>query len=233
MSRGTSSRARNPRIGTWTQFVRIPLVFASLVILLALPLALVFGRVVRERVAVPLLYLLWFARLVFRRIPQSLLWAAFVLGALLVAARSLIRREQVGWPVRGAETVRRGRVHVWAKRIQWAARRRHAKWYLAQHVAKLAVDALAYREQIAPEHVRQLMRSGELNAPPEVRAYLRVGVVPLSVSARPPERSLLAKLRHCLRRAQDTALDLDLEQMLQFLERQLDVESSPPTGGWT
>ncbi len=221
MSEGTSNRARSL------------LIFVGLVSLLALPLALAFGRVVRERVAVPLLYMIWFAQLLLRRIPQSLLWAAFLLGTLLVAARSLIRRQRVRWPVRGAETSRRGRVYVWARRIQWATRRRYARWHLAQHVARLAVDALAYREQIAHEHVRQLVRNGELDAPSQVQAYLQAGVVPLSVSAWSPGRPLLAKLRHRLRRAQVAAPNLDVEQVLQFLERQLDVKSSPPTGGGT
>jgi hypothetical protein len=196
------------------------LLLLGLVLLLAAPLVLVLRDFAREAIVVPLLYVLWLGRLLFRSIPQPLLWSLFLTLVLFVAVRSLGRRGGSAGGMREAEEEYPGRVWVWARRIQLAARGDYSRWRLAHYLRKLILDVLAHRERLTPEQLKRRLGTGEVDAPPAVQAYLRAGLMLMPSGP----IGLFSRLRQQLRsRARTSPLDADLESAVQFLENQLEV----------
>jgi hypothetical protein len=197
------------------------LLLLGLILLLAAPLVLVLRGFVREAVVVPLLYVLWIGRLLFRSIPQSLLWALLLAVALLLATRSLVERKKRLRETRGAEAERTGRVGLWARRIRLTARGDYSRWGLAQHLGKLALEVLAHQERLSARQTRRYLETGELDVPPEIRAYLHARFRPT------PPRPIGIFSRLMQRRrlgVQVSPLDVDPEAVVRFLEGQLEVQ---------
>ena len=65
------------------------LALTSLILLLLGLLALIITGTVREVIVIPLLLLVWLARLIYESIPQVALWGVFLAIAALVAWKSL------------------------------------------------------------------------------------------------------------------------------------------------
>jgi hypothetical protein len=224
--------------------MRNRLLLVGLILLLTVPLALLLHGFVREVVAVVILYFLWIGDLIFKTFPQSFFWALFLILALVIAGSSLVGGRQRIWQGREVEVVREGRVRVLARWIQRAGRGAYFRWNLAHHLGDLTLEALAYREGNSPEQMRELLRSGELDVPPEIRAYLQAGSMPWGQSferyrrdsgvwARPGAGTasgfarltgVLSSLGRRLRPgARSSMLDLDPEGVVRFLEDQLEV----------
>jgi hypothetical protein len=200
--------------------VRRRLLVLGLILLMAAPLVLVLRDFAREAIVVPLLYVLWLGRLLFRSIPQPLLWSLFLTLVLFVAVRSLGKRGGSVGGMREAEAESPGRVWVWARRIQLAARGDYSRWRLAHYLRKLILDVLAHRERLTPEQLKRRLGTGEVVAPPAVQAYLRAGLMPMPSGP----IGLFSRLRQQLRsRARPSPLDAGLESAVQFLENQLEV----------
>jgi len=205
------------------------LLLAGLVLLLAIPLMFVLRDVTREMVVVPLMYFLWLGRLLWHSLPQALLWVLFLVLCLYLAARSLsVGRDQ---PHRG-RAVRKspideagysGAVAVWARRVESAGRGEYYRWYLAQHLGRLAQEVLAYRARLAPDQVKShlVLEEDRLDVPPEIRAYFEAGQQLAS-----PRRVRFPRLSRLVSRLRSPAasppLDLDPERVIRFLERQLE-----------
>jgi hypothetical protein len=193
---------------------RLALIAATL--LLTVILALALPDLTREAIVVPIWYAIWIGQLLFHAIPQAILWALLFTIALVVAVRSLLKRSQFEEEPE-IEPICTGQVHVLLRWIQ-SQEGDYFKHCLAQHLGRLTLETLAYRERLTLMEIRPLMRS--LDAPPEVRAYLQAGLTPLP--SRPG--GLLSRLLHGLglRRA-TSPLDLHPEVVVQFVERQLGV----------
>jgi len=192
---------------------RLALIAATL--LLTAILALALSDLTQEAVAVPIWYVIWIGQLLFNAIPQSLLWALFLTVALVIAVRSLLKRPQ-SKEEPAIEPIHTGQVQVLLSWIQRQEESDYFKQRLAQHLGKLALEALAYQRRLTLSELRQHLRS--LDAPPEIRAYLQAGLAP--TPSRPI--SLASRLLHSLGLRRTTSpLDLDPEIVVQFVERQL------------
>jgi hypothetical protein len=194
---------------------RLALIAATL--LLTAILALALPDLTQEAIAVPIWYVIWVGQLLFRAIPQPLLWALFLAIALVVAVRSLLKRP----PFKGeskVEPFHTGQVQVLLRWIQYQEKADYFKRRLAQHLGKLTLETLAHQRRLTLREIRQHL--GGLDAPPEVRAYLQAGLTP--TPSRPI--SLFSRLLYILRwRRAASPLDLDSEIVVQFVERQLGI----------
>ena len=192
----------------------------GLVLLLAIPLTLLLWNVARDAIVVPLLYILWLGRLIFRTIPQWFLWLLFIVIALSRIVKSLAKQRNPVQEIPGRETPGLGRVGVWTRRIHLTERRSFSRWYFAQHFHKLILDILAHHERVETLQIKKRLKTGELDVPPEVQAYLSIGLARIF-----PRSTLLSRLRRYLSLRMLTSLpDLDLEGTVQFLEEQLKIE---------
>jgi hypothetical protein len=151
-----------------------------------------------------------------------LLWAVFLVLMLRVAAGSLRSRRQARL-VRPAyrSPAQRGRVQTLARWIH-STRREYFKRQLARHLGELAVQVTQPHELLLPAEISARLRSGQVDAPPEILAYFQAG---LETYSRPA--SLLSRLRRLVgKQAPISPLDLELEQVVRFLEHQSENDQS-------
>jgi hypothetical protein len=200
--------------------VRRRLLLVGLVLLLAIPLTLALRNFARDVIVVPVLYILWLGHLLVQSIPQGVLWALLLLIALVISARSLSKGRSPAGKVREAWADCPGQVAAWARQIHRMTRGSYYEWSLAQHLAKLSLAVLAYRERLTREQIKQHLQAGKLDMPPEIQAYVQAGLSPFL----PNSPSLLSRLVHRLRQSVRTSpLAVDLEKVVRFLEKQLEV----------
>lgn len=198
-----------------------------IVILLGVPLTLVLMLALRglayRLIVIPILYMLWLVGFLFESLPQPLFWTLFLLLMLRLAWQSLRPPKQtLHQPQMMEASVPEGRLAVWLQRLVLAESGNYSKWGVARHIVQLLVETIAYQEQISIAQARLRLRSGNFEAPPEVRAYVQAGLL----SQPPPSLTLFAKLmqRLGLREAQELPeLDLDLINLVTYLEDQLEV----------
>ena len=151
------------------------LALASLVLLLLGLLALIISGAVREVIVIPLLLLLWLARLIYESIPQVALWGVFLAIAALVAWRSLAA-PRAAIPDPPIAPLHRAPVANWTGMFRRAANDRYARWLLAQRLGQLTLELLASQEQRATRGVWQYLHDESRDIPPAVRAYLQAGM---------------------------------------------------------
>lgn len=150
----------------------------ALILLLAVPLALVLSRalgtVVRDLVAVPLLYAAWLGRLYARAVPRIFLWAGLLLFGFLLAIVSGLaaagdrgkRRPRLrrGTKTTGPYDAPVGRL---ALQIQAAERSAYSRKRLARRLGGLALQVLGHRELYRLAEIDR--RLDALDAPLEIR----------------------------------------------------------------
>ncbi len=143
----------------------IPLVATSL---LALVLYFVVDDFVVEVLVEPFLNLLWFISLIVRSIPQSILWAAFLVIMVLVVVSGLKGDTSKTAQVQRAGNRRAGRVETWTRRLESAQVSRYAQWRLAMELRQLTWELNSPHEGEA----RVRLNLEDLELPDEIRAYL-------------------------------------------------------------
>lgn len=190
-------------------------------LLLTILLVIVFRDAVREIVVEPLWDIILIGRLFLGYIPQGLFWGLFLLVALYLAVRSLAGRGRPA-PTHRTEAQHSGQVVIWARRVRLLARGDYSRSYFLQHLGKLIVDVLTDRERLGPREIRRRLGVGELDVPPEVRSCVQAELTP---RASPQLWGIVARLWRRLRmRSQGAfAFDPDVEEIVQFLELQLEV----------
>lgn len=187
---------------------------------LCLALAPLIADFVRDVVAVPLLYLLWAAALVWRSVPEVLILLLFVVAAALVARGSLRRRSPLQRQ-RTAPASLPGRVEQWSQLVEAAERGDdYARWRLAHRLANLAIDTLAQRQGRTVAQLRRQAERSALDLPADLQAYLWAGLLNYNPFGR-PQRRLAARLLPSRRQAQADPLAYDPAQAVAQLEHTL------------
>jgi hypothetical protein len=201
--------------------MRKPLIVVSLILLISIPLTLMLHDFTREVFLSVLLRLSWLARLYIDSLPQPILWAVFIAIAIIIAARSLLTRRSTPEMISEAARFRMGRVHNLMQAINRTSEGLYFKWRLAQHLLGLTLEALAHQERTSPNLVRERLKSGGLDAPSEIEAYLLTGLTPV-LSTR---SNLITRLKRAIMPTHRISpLDLDPERVIQFLEDQLEID---------
>jgi len=186
------------------------------VILLAAAVLTFFLRgLMRENIVGPLVYLAWLGQLVFWSIPQIGIWALFIFIALIVALRSLARKQSPPSKVPIPEAGRVKRIGTWAKSIRQADEDFYYQWQLAQELQKLTVQALANDERVERSEIRRRLEQGTINdMSPELLAYLQAGMTSFAHLSDNKSRFGLGK--------QTSPLDIDPTQVIQYLEDKIE-----------
>jgi hypothetical protein len=172
----------------------------------------------REAVLIPLLYLLWLLKFLFDAVPQTVLWAVFVLLLFLILAVSLLggsrqrQNRRTSPPGRPPQ-----RVAEWARLLEQADGDTYFKWRLGQQLQKVALRLLADERQQPLAETRQQLRRGDIELPPEVLAYFQASLQPLGYL--PATRGW-----RFWRRREASPLDLDPARLVAVLEEMSDGE---------
>ena len=201
----------------------LPRAFIIALLLAGLALAAILGLllqgVTRNAFVMPLLYAAWLADLVFRSVPGWLWWAWFLVIALVLAVRSLRMRVAADKIERGDRRRTEGVIYAWIARIQGGDQGDYFRWRLARDLAELGLQFLAFRDRGDLGQRDRSQYVELLNAPPEIQAYLRMG---LTAPPWQPQdvRSKLARLWRPIK--QDSPLEIEPALIAEFLEGQLE-----------
>jgi hypothetical protein len=183
-------------------------------------MALLLRDFVTQFVAVPVLRVLSLIQLAFGLVPQPLLWILSILLALAVALLSLFRlRERDHEPPRKSGRLS-GRVQEIRRLLDHRAEGLFFKRQIARQLGDLTAEALEHTEGIPLDQASDRIRSGNLEAPEQVRAFLQAGLQ--RVRLRPKGlRARIARMRGQLERG--SPLEVDPDGAVAYLEELLEI----------
>jgi hypothetical protein len=200
--------------------------YLTLLLLLGVVLAILLGLALqgftRNTLVIPIAYAAWMADLIFQSLPGWLLWAWFMVIAVILALRSLRGRARDERLQRGGRTAADGPVRIWATKVSTISQGDYFRWHLAHDLAELALHFTAYRDRRGVARSERGDYIASLNAPPKIAAYLEAGLKP------PPWQpvSPLGRVTQLVRRDLElTPLDIDLTEVVEYLEEQLETEN--------
>jgi hypothetical protein len=189
--------------------------FLPLIIFLILAAVLVFtvDNFIHRVIVGPFLYVAWFVTLFITSLPQQVFWGVFIIAALVIATKSMVREKTVRQQTGRVLANNSGPVATWFSLLERANKQEFSRWRLAQALKKLTWDTLLADEPINDQLLKDRQEDAQLALPPEIKAYFGA---PLPSSQR------FARLFH--RRWTNprlAALDLDPETVAEYLENQL------------
>lgn len=203
------------------------LLATGLILLLAIPLALLLQNWVRDVFLVEFWRLLWGARILFESLPQEPIWVLLLVSLVVIAVRSLRTRRKPAERAVEREVMYAGQVQMLARWIERASQGEYFKWSLGQRLGELTWEVMAHREHTTPEQLKQRMKAGTLGLPPVIQMYLQATEPPGFAG---PTGFLSRILYRFRARASSLSFDPALEQVVEFLEAQLESGSHPVTG---
>jgi len=180
----------------------IPLILS---LLLALVLFFIVEDFVKMVVVRPLLYVIWFVSLIMQSIPQEAIWIGFILLMLLLTYASLTKEKTPRLPIRTLPLTRKlSPFERWARLFENAQNSSLSKWRLSQELKHLTRNVIS--PNLDPEDNSRDLSS--LDLPAEIRAFFE---------AQQPSNKRLSAIHD----ESETALDLDPEVVIQYLEERL------------
>lgn len=186
----------------------------------ALALAFPLRGVVNQLIVLPLAYLLYALELLYLSLPQLIWWIVVVAIVLILLGGSLLIETKL--PKRLIETkkIQRGRVEALASAMKKAQRGTYFKWLVANTLGRLAYQILIVRGHGKPRSTFAPLEADGWTPSPEVHKYLEMGLHG-SFTDLP-----MHSWRNTLRREQ-TVLDHDVADVVEFLESNLKGENLP------
>jgi uncharacterized membrane protein len=191
---------------------RIFALIAALVV--ALILAFALQDVIRKTVVIPLAYLWWVLGLYYRAFPQAILWAGLVALVLLMLFGSLSTEDTRERPVERAAKPAHGPVESLAISLEKAHNGIYVKWMIAHRLGKLARDLLIQRGDRDSTKVIGPLTGRDWRPSQSVDAYLDAGLNGSFADYPRP--------RWPFKRIQSTPLDLNVSDVVEFLEVQME-----------
>jgi hypothetical protein len=200
-----------------------------LVFLSALALLWLFRYTVRDTFVIPILYLLWLARLVFNSIHQVIFWGILFLAVAILLFYGLRRKSRSGSAVqrRMATQHRNWRVAHWAALVRRTSPESSHDIYARSEFRKLILSVWACRAHLSPQELEQEIKAGVLEPPSEIRSYFENNGGP-GQPGRSTLRQALDRLRVRLGGHEpQSPLDADphLRLLIESLENQLEAKT--------
>lgn len=194
------------------------------VVVIAALLAFPLRGVVHQLIVVPLAYLLWLLGLLYLSLPQALWWVAVTLLVLFLLGKSLlIEIKPPRQPVHFSR-MDRGKVESLAAAIQKSDRGIYFKWLVANRLGKLAHQILVLREHGKERSVFAPLIGEGWEPSTGLRQYLEKGLHGSFADFPNTGIRYFAK-------PQKTSLDYDVNEVIEFLESQIESKGKPPSHG--
>ncbi|MBW2624276.1 MAG: hypothetical protein JRD68_15315 [Deltaproteobacteria bacterium] len=170
---------------------------------------------VREGIIIPIFRLARF----FQMFPREVLWFFFLGLAVYLAAKS-----QKNWEIKKrkdkkSQTEQSGRIRSLAAVIKQARQGTYSREKLARNLGELTLQTLAYQERRSLDAIKDRLRKGTLDVPPDIFEYLQAG---LSWEHAYHQRTGRWPFR---KQVQASPLDLDPHRVIEFIESVLEVSS--------
>jgi hypothetical protein len=181
----------------------------------ALLLAFPLRGLVEEIIVRPLAYLLWMLELLYRAVPQPVVWVAMLVVMLYLAANSFSRKTpDETLPQKKPERFL-GPVENLTRLVVQKENGIYFKWQIARMLSEVALDL-----QELNEHSRHRELDFPAGLDPVVKKYLDAGLNTSFADYPVPGGLLLLPDR--FRKLPPTPFDTDLEPVVSYLESQLE-----------
>lgn len=194
----------------------------GLIPVLTISLAVGLQDFIRDVIVIPLLFIIWFAKLLLKSISQSNLWAIFLLLPLVFFLKSLKRLSPPSKKMEKTPGDVTGTVTIWVERLRNAEKGIHYDRSLKRQIGKLFFSILAYNTGKNPDQIRRGMESEDLEIPSAIQEYIKDDDGDL-----PPTRfrsELTSLCRALTRKRGDSLLKKDAEKVVKFLEELIEVK---------
>jgi hypothetical protein len=185
---------------------------AGIVAISTVLLALILKEFVADKIITPI----WKFITIFDDMPQALLWF-FSIGLLMLLEWKSFGRWSIPWfKSRKKEIIQKGRIETLADLIQKARNRKYFKKQLARHLADLTFDVFANNKGSTTRTMKEHFDDGSLELPPEIRGYFKAGFKRIEIYT--------GKTKKKDKQYDDYAIQLDPLEVIEFIERQLEVD---------
>ena len=194
-----------------------------IVLVIAIPITIGLEGCVHDIIVVPVLNIILVGTYLLQNIPQSILWAAFMLFAIVFCIRSL---KTTSTTLRAIEKTQRnitGPVSIWANRIRDAGNGVHSERDLKRHLNSLLISTIAYNDGKSQLQIKRNAKSDDLVIPLEIQEYFKVcdNEIPPTHYFLPEIRSLL---RTWLGKRKPTLLNTESDNVVKYIENLLKVK---------
>ena len=183
----------------------IPFIITAL---LAVVLFFLVGDFLQSVIITPLLYVIWFLTLLTESIPQGILWVGFLLIVMIIAAASLKQENHQKMPIHQLPIQNSGQVEKWARLLGHAQNDKFTKWRLANELKRLTRRLLWHSDDREKAKVQD-----DLELPVEIRQFFE--------AQQPTIQPIWARLNKDTTEETDSALDLDPDVVIQYLEERV------------
>lgn len=186
---------------------------------LAVPLVWALVRFMGGGLSVASWYVLWYANLLLKTIPQDAFWVLFICLAAALAVASLRGRHRARQGAHETPAALGGTVRQLALSIRRAGEAYYFRWRLAGQLSGLIVEAMGHAGEATAEPKRQWWERNSGDVPPEIRAYVEAAL--WGGFERPD--SVGSRLRRALSAGGALSpLELDMDTVVCFLESRVE-----------
>jgi hypothetical protein len=181
-------------------------------------LAFFLQDVVRQVIIIPVAYLWWVLRIVYATIPQVLLWLILLVILTFSIIASLLKRYSSGRKYELLSKPAMGAVESLAGWISNSSRQgNYYRWLVANRLGKLALAMAIRIENRQPPARLEQPKTLETGTPAGIQRYLKAGLEESFVDYPLPRLPFL--------RRQATPFDQEIDEVVQFLETQMEAGS--------
>ncbi|MBN1148038.1 MAG: hypothetical protein JXA78_12340 [Anaerolineales bacterium] len=190
-------------------------------LLLAAALAYALQESVIKYIIAPATYAWRIVTIIYEALPQVVWWVIFLAILATVAARNLARHLRLAGPAPlPIQEQRLSRARLWARWLELSEKGDYSKWLLARNLARLALEIFAHQERQSLEQTREHLQSGKVRLPPDIQAYIQVGLEAPSFRHYTDILALLHSTHSV------SPLDLNPERVIEFLEHRIQIGGS-------
>jgi hypothetical protein len=194
---------------------RILLILAGLVAVVFL--AFFLQDAIQRVVVTPLAYLWWLLKLAFTAISQLLWWILLLAFLIVIVITSLVSWISIGKKSEEPAKPAQGNMEILAGWITKASEGNYYKWMIANSLAKLWGEIPGHVENRGRPAHSEGSNSIGCQPPDAVQRYLKAGLGESFVDYPLPPFPFMRK--------QVTPFDLDVNEVVEFLESQMEERS--------
>ena len=195
------------------------LVIIGIIVISAI-LAIPMRGTIYTVIVLPIAYLGWALGILYRILPQALLWWLVIAIIFFILLLSMVQNLNFTRKEKSKLRPRQGQVEdlsIWISRANNGV---YFKWLIANRLGKLAYQILLHRESGRPRSVFAPLLGEDWKPSSDLQKYLETGLHG-SFSDFPNQRPRLAAL-------QKTPLDYEIKEAVEFLESKVESGKSLP-----
>ena len=160
-----------------------------------------------------------YIRIAYETLPQLLWWILLLLILLIIAVRSLFQRKNHSEENSQENRIPPSRLESWINTIEKSDRGGYFVWNLAHEISLLTITVYIDQDRLDQYTIATKIKTNQYDLTPEIQEYLLAGL-----DAQESFRSNQSVISTFFA-GQKSALELDPEILINYLEEILDIEN--------